>query len=98
MLEQIGLGDRIDHPVSYLSGGEQQRVAVSRALITEPSLVLADEPTGNLDAAIEDEISERLVSYARDQRKILIVATHNERLAAMCDRVLILKEGRIAPE
>jgi lipoprotein-releasing system ATP-binding protein len=94
-LKYIGLGGRVDHPVSYLSGGEQQRVAVSRALMTEPSLVLADEPTGNLDAAIGDEISDRLVSYAHDCGQILIVATHNERLARMCDRVLTLKDGKL---
>jgi lipoprotein-releasing system ATP-binding protein len=92
-LDSLGLGDRASHPVSYLSGGEQQRVAVCRALITGPVLVLADEPTGNLDAAIEDEISERLVTYTRNRPGILIVATHNERLARMCDRLLILKDG-----
>jgi lipoprotein-releasing system ATP-binding protein len=92
-LEHIGLAERVDHPISYLSGGEQQRVAVSRALITEPSVILADEPTGNLDSVIEDEISARLVKYAHERGRILLVATHNERLADMCDRVLLLKDG-----
>jgi lipoprotein-releasing system ATP-binding protein len=97
-LEHVGLGERASHPVSYLSGGEQQRVAVCRALIAEPVLVLADEPTGNLDATIEDEISEHLVTYARNRPGILIVATHNERLARMCDRLLILKDGILSSD
>ncbi len=94
-LEHLGLGARVDHPASYLSGGEQQRVAVSRALITGPKLVLADEPTGNLDAAFENEVSAQLVDYARIHVKILVVATHNERLAGMCDRVLLLDQGML---
>ncbi len=92
-LAHLGLGPRVDHPASYLSGGEQQRVAVSRALITAPKLVLADEPTGNLDQVFENQISCQLVDYARNQGKTLIVATHNERLASMCDRVLRLEDG-----
>ncbi len=94
-LEHLGLGARVDHPVNYLSGGERQRVAVSRALIAAPKLVLADEPTGNLDLAFESQISSQLVDYARNHGKILVVATHNERLARMCDRVLTLAEGRL---
>ena len=96
-LSQLGLGTRIDQSVSYLSGGEQQRVAVARALINEPLLVLADEPTGNLDAAIESEIAEQLMAYARSGGRVLILATHNDRLAAGCDRVLLLKEGVLEP-
>lgn len=94
-LEEIGLSERADHPISYLSGGEQQRVAVSRALINQPDLVLADEPTGNLDSAIEEEIARQLVTYAKKEGRALIVATHNEKLAGMCDRVLGLREGRL---
>ena len=94
-LERIGLGQRMAHPITYLSGGEQQRVAISRALITQPKLVLADEPTGNLDAAIGEEISEILVSYVRERDAILVMATHNEKLARMCDQVQILKHGRL---
>jgi lipoprotein-releasing system ATP-binding protein len=94
-LRELGLGSRVDHPVGHLSGGEQQRVAVCRALITRPSLVLADEPTGNLDSAFAEEIGETLVSYARNRGAIVLLATHNERLAQLCDRILVLKDGRM---
>ena len=94
-LETVGLGKRLDHAITYLSGGEQQRVAVVRALINEPTLVLADEPTGNLDMVIEEEISDSLMSYAREKKHILIVATHNDRLAHMCDRSFLLQNGRL---
>jgi lipoprotein-releasing system ATP-binding protein len=94
-LEDVGLGDRISHLVGHLSGGEQQRVAVCRALISRPALVLADEPTGNLDTAIGDEIAHSLVSYCRDNQAVLIIATHNRALAGLCDRVLVLKDGRL---
>jgi lipoprotein-releasing system ATP-binding protein len=95
LLAEAGLRDRLDHPIAYLSGGEQQRVAVARALITEPQLVLADEPTGNLDAAIGDEISRTLVSYARTHTAIVIIATHSPSLAQLCDRLMVLEGGRI---
>ncbi|MFN2516205.1 MAG: ABC transporter ATP-binding protein [Pyrinomonadaceae bacterium] len=95
MLAEVGLDQRISHLVGHLSGGEQQRVAVCRALVTRPSLVLADEPTGNLDMAISNEIAHSLVSYARNDRALVIIATHNRALAALCDRVLILRDGRL---
>jgi len=94
-LESLALGSRVAHPVGHLSGGEQQRVAVCRALITQPSLVLADEPTGNLDASFAEEIAETLVAYARSRGAIVLLATHNERLAQLCDRILVLKDGRV---
>jgi len=94
-LEDLGLDGRVAHPVGHLSGGEQQRVAVCRALISAPSLVLADEPTGNLDSSTGEEISKFLVSYARDHHAIVILATHNERLAHLCHRVLRLRDGRV---
>ena len=94
-LQAIGLGDRLAHKIGYLSGGEQQRVAVARALITEPKLVLADEPTGNLDASIAEEIGALLVNYCRQHGAMVVIATHNERLAALCDRVLLLEHGSI---
>lgn len=97
LLKDVGLDDRADHPVSHLSGGEQQRVALARALVTEPGLLLADEPTGNLDAAISDEIAHALVSYAHKHSAITIVATHSLDLARKCDRLLVLESGRCRP-
>lgn len=95
LLRKTGLGDRAEHPISHLSGGEQQRVAVARALITEPKLLLADEPTGNLDEAISEQIGRTLVDYAREHSAITIIATHSASLAGMCDRLLTLKTGRV---
>jgi lipoprotein-releasing system ATP-binding protein len=94
-LEEIGLGERLAHRTNFLSGGEQQRVAVARALITTPRLVLADEPTGNLDASIADEVGALVIDYCRRQLAIAVIATHNERLAQLCSRVLILEDGRV---
>lgn len=95
LLKEAGLDARADHPVSHLSGGEQQRVAVARALVTEPKLLLADEPTGNLDAEIGEEIGQTLVDYARKHSAITIIATHSASLAGMCDRSLVLESGRV---
>ena len=95
VLGETGLSDRGNHPISHLSGGEQQRVAVARALITEPKLLLADEPTGNLDEAISEQIGRTLVDYAREHSAITIIATHSASLAGMCDRLLTLKTGRV---
>lgn len=94
LLKEAGLEARADHPVTHLSGGEQQRVAVARALVTEPNLLLADEPTGNLDAAISVEIGQALVDYARKRSAITIIATHSATLARLCDRALVLEDGR----
>jgi lipoprotein-releasing system ATP-binding protein len=95
LLQDSGLGDRTDHPVSHLSGGEQQRVAVARALVTQPKLLLADEPTGNLDAAIGEEIGRTLIAYAHNRSAITVIATHSTGLARMCDRLLVLEDGRL---
>jgi predicted ABC-type transport system involved in lysophospholipase L1 biosynthesis ATPase subunit len=95
MLERVGLASRAAHLAGELSGGEQQRVAVARALVTRPRLVLADEPTGNLDARNGDEVGALLFDLCRDARACVLVATHNERLARLCDRVLRLGDGQL---
>ena len=94
-LEEIGLKDRASHPVGNLSGGEQQRVALCRALVNRPPIVLADEPTGNLDTMIGDEIARSLVAYAQKLQANVILATHSHAVARLCDRVLMLREGRL---
>ena len=95
LLEKNGLGDRLDHAVSHLSGGEQQRVAVARALITEPQLILADEPTGNLDLSISEEIGSSLLNYVRQHSRMALIATHSPSLAQLCDYSLVLEDGRL---
>jgi lipoprotein-releasing system ATP-binding protein len=98
LLNDIGLDARVAQSlIGHLSGGEQQRVAVCRALITNPSLVLADEPTGNLDAATGEQIGQSLVNYSHQQGGLVIIATHNRAVADMCDRILVLSEGRLHP-
>ena len=95
LLRRVGLGERLSHRPGMLSGGEQQRVAVARALVMRPSLLLADEPTGDLDEATADALHDLLRSMHRDFGLTSIIATHNPRLAAQCDRVLRLQEGRL---
>ena len=97
LLRETGLSDRAEHQISHLSGGEQQRVAVARALVTEPTLLLADEPTGNLDEAISEQIGQTLIDYARKHSAITIIATHSMSLARMCDRLVVLEGGRVQP-
>jgi len=96
LLRRVGLGDRLGHRPGTLSGGEQQRVAISRALVPRPALLLADEPTGDLDEQTADSLHELLREMHREQRLTSIIATHNLRLAATCDRVLRLENGRLA--
>jgi lipoprotein-releasing system ATP-binding protein len=93
LLGTLGLAQRITHRPSKLSGGEQQRVAVARALANRPALVLADEPTGNLDEATADIVFAEFLRLVRDEGSAALVATHNERIAAKMDRVLRLHEG-----
>lgn len=95
LLGRLGLAERLHHKPSKLSGGEQQRVAVARALANRPLLVLADEPTGNLDEATADRVFDQFVSLVRDHGSAALVATHNERLAKRMDRVWRLHEGQI---
>jgi lipoprotein-releasing system ATP-binding protein len=95
LLSTLGLGNRLDHRPSKLSGGEQQRVAVARALANKPPLVLADEPTGNLDEATADVVFAEFLKLVRGEGSAALVATHNERIAAKMDRVLRLHEGRL---
>lgn len=96
LLNRLGLGERLHHKPSKLSGGEQQRVAVARALANQPRLVLADEPTGNLDEHTADVVFNQFTELVRDHGSAALVATHNERLAARMDRVWRLHDGRIA--
>ncbi len=93
LLTRLGLGQRLDHRPSKLSGGEQQRVAVARALANRPPLVLADEPTGNLDEHTADIVFAEFIDLVRGEGSAALVATHNERIAAKMDRVLRLHEG-----
>ena len=95
LLTVLGLGHRLDHRPSQLSGGEQQRVAVARALANSPQLVLADEPTGNLDELTSNKVFDQFLELVRGQGSAALVATHNERLAARMDRVVRLHEGRL---
>lgn len=95
LLSRLGLGHRLDHRPSQLSGGEQQRVAVARALANQPSLVLADEPTGNLDEATADLVLAEFLTLVREEGSAALIATHNERLAKKTDRLFRLHEGRL---
>lgn len=95
LLTTLGLAGRLTHRPSQLSGGEQQRVAVARALANRPALVLADEPTGNLDEATADTVLAELLRLVRGEGSSALIATHNERLAAKMDRIVRLHEGRL---
>lgn len=95
LLTTLGLGHRLTHRPSQLSGGEQQRVAVARALANKPALVLADEPTGNLDEHTADIVLVELLRLVRDEGSSALIATHNERLAVKMDRIVRLADGRL---
>ncbi len=95
LLKRVGLGERMEHRPYELSGGEQQRVAIARAMINEPDLILADEPTGNLDSHTGDEIMELICSLREERNTTLVIATHSARLAARAPRVIELVDGAI---
>ena len=95
LLEQVGLGDRLNHRPTELSGGEQQRVAIARSLINDPQILFADEPTGNLDSLTGGALMETLMDLVSEKQKTLIVVTHDSKLASLGDRQLTLADGRI---
>jgi putative ABC transport system ATP-binding protein len=95
LLERLGLGARIDHRAERLSMGERQRVMIARALSTEPKLVLADEPTSNLDSACGEEVLCLLTDLCRERRTAVLLVTHDPMAAAHADRVLALRDGRL---
>lgn len=97
LLDVVGLSERLTHRPAALSGGEQQRVAVARALANDPDVVLADEPSGNLDHAHSDRLHDLLASLTREFETALVVVTHNRLLAARADRVLAMEGGRLVP-
>ena len=96
LLRRVGLGDRTTHRPAELSGGEQQRVAIARAMVNQPELILADEPTGNLDSRTGDEIMDVLLALRSERNTTLVIATHDADLAARAPRVVQLADGRIA--
>ncbi len=94
-LKRMGLGDRLHHRPDQLSGGQQQRVAIARALVAEPALILADEPTGNLDTRAGDEIAALMHQVSKRWGRTVLLATHDPRIAAHADRIIFLEDGRI---
>jgi len=97
LLERVGLAERMDHRPAELSGGERQRVAIARALVEQPSVLLADEPTGNLDQTTSDEIADLLAELRAQRPMIQVVVTHSQRIAGKMDRRMMLDDGRLTP-
>ena len=96
VLEEVGLGDRMDHRPNQLSGGQNQRVAIARALVNKPGIVIGDEPTGNLDSKASENIYELLRQLNREHNQTFILVTHDERMAVKTDRIIRLVDGRVA--
>ena len=97
LLDQVGMAHRAKHSPAKLSGGEQQRVAIARALANDPDVILADEPTGNLDASTGEEVVSLLTDLVKKEGKSLMVVTHDERLASLADFVLHIRDGQLVP-
>ncbi len=98
VLDEVGLGDRMEHRPNQLSGGQNQRVAIARALVNKPSIVIGDEPTGNLDSKASENIYELLRQLNREHNQTFILVTHDERMAAKTDRIIRLVDGRVAED
>lgn len=98
MLQIVGLGSRLNNKPSELSGGEQQRVAIARALVTRPSVIMADEPTGNLDSANAQAVHELFLQLRKDLGQTFVMITHNDALAQMTDRILTMRDGKIVDD
>ena len=97
LLARVGLGERLEHLPGQLSGGEQQRVALARALINSPSILLADEPTGNLDTQSGEEVLALIAEMQKEDGLTVVLVTHDDEVAARADRIIHLREGRVVP-